>query len=145
MFRTRTALAAILAMLALTGLSANLRSAPNIQQNSAPQQSTVTTGANSTNPHTDSKSQADPIHLDPALMKAILRVVTPDENRFFDFVLWKMNTKVLPPEMFYSTFEWARKKPSKNRFQYFKQALIVRAAAIGIDLSGDQPPPPPNH
>ena len=26
------------------------------------------------------------------------------------------------------------KKPYKHRFQYFKQALIVRAAAIGINL-----------
>ena len=139
MFRTPNALAPILAVLALIGLSANLQAAAsNAPQNSA------TIEANSTKTNTDSKSQTDAMHLDPALMKAILRVVTPEENRFFDLVLWKMKTKVLPAELFYSTFEWARKKPSKNRFQYFKQALIVRAAAIGVDLSGDQPPPSPN-
>jgi hypothetical protein len=35
--------------------------------------------------------------------------------------------------MFDSTFLWARKKP-RHKFQYFKQALTVRAAGIGVTL-----------
>ena len=39
----------------------------------------------------------------------------------------------LPVALVDSTFQWARQKP-KNKFQYFKRGLTVRAARIGIDL-----------
>ena len=39
----------------------------------------------------------------------------------------------LPRDMFTSCFIWARKKP-RHQFQYFRQALTVRAAEIGIKL-----------
>ena len=45
-----------------------------------------------------------------------------------------VNDGELPAELFEGTLEWARKKP-RHKFQYFKHALILRAAQIGIDLT----------
>jgi hypothetical protein len=81
------------------------------------------------------KLQADSTRLDAETMKAALHTTTIEEGGFIDFVIGLVNKGNLPADLVDSTFEWARKKPYKHRFQYFKQGLIVRAAAIGINVS----------
>jgi hypothetical protein len=104
MFRTRTKLIVIVAVLAfLTWVSAT--------------------------------TKADSTRLDAATMKAALRTTTIEEAGFIDGLLIMVNKGTLPPDLVDSTFQWARKKPYKHRFQYFKQAIIVRAAAIGITIN----------
>lgn len=78
--------------------------------------------------------QADTTRLDAATMKAALRTTAVEEEGFIDYVLTKVNKGLLPADLVDSTFQWARKKPYKHRFQYFKQALIVRANNIGIKI-----------
>jgi hypothetical protein len=80
-------------------------------------------------------AQAGSTRLDAATMKAALRTDTIEEGGFIDYVLDKVKKGTLPADLVDSTFQWARKKPYKHRFQYFKQALIVRAAAIGITIN----------
>ncbi len=80
-------------------------------------------------------TKADSTRLDAATMKAALRTATPEEGCFIESVMKKVKKGILPADLVDSTFEWARKKPYKHRFQYFKQALVVRAAAIGITIS----------
>ena len=72
--------------------------------------------------------------LDAEKIKALLRTMTVEENGFVDRVLKMVSDGRLPSSLVDSTLQWARKKPYKHRFQYFKQALIVRAAAIGITI-----------
>ncbi len=79
--------------------------------------------------------KADSTRLDAATMKAALHTTTIEEGGFIDRVITMVNKGQLPADLVDSTFEWARKKPYKHRFQYFKQALIVRAASIGIRIS----------
>jgi hypothetical protein len=76
-------------------------------------------------------AQASP--LDANTMKAALRTATPEEDGFIDRVLAKVDKKKLPLDLVESTFLWARKKP-RNKFQYFKRGLIVRAEQQGISL-----------
>ncbi|MGD0655794.1 MAG: hypothetical protein ABSA16_15760 [Thermoguttaceae bacterium] len=102
MFRTRTKLTVILALLALSWISATI--------------------------------MADTTRLDATTMKAALRTATIEEGGFIDYVLAKVNKGLLPADLVDGTFQWARKKPYKHRFQYFKQALIVRAAGIGVKI-----------
>ncbi|MEN6492999.1 MAG: hypothetical protein ABFD16_01795 [Thermoguttaceae bacterium] len=71
--------------------------------------------------------------LDADTMKAALRTATPEENGFIDLVINLVDAGTLPVALVDSTFQWARQKP-KNKFQYFKRGLTVRAARIGIDL-----------
>jgi hypothetical protein len=71
--------------------------------------------------------------LDAAKVKAGLQTATPEEDGFVEYVLAKVDAGVLPDSLVVSTFQWARQKPS-HKFQYFKRALIVRAAKIGISL-----------
>ena len=80
------------------------------------------------------KLQADSTRLDAETMKAALRTTGIEEGGFIDYVLGLVNKGKLPADLVDSTFEWARKKPYKHRFQYFKQGLIVRAAGIGIKI-----------
>ncbi|HEY4761660.1 MAG TPA: hypothetical protein VIH42_13860 [Thermoguttaceae bacterium] len=77
---------------------------------------------------------AEQSRFDAEKMKAALRTTTAEEDGFIDYVLTKVSKGILPPDLVDSTFQWARKKPAKHRFQYFKQALIVRAENIGIKL-----------
>ena len=78
--------------------------------------------------------EAGSTRLDAETMKAALRTTTIEEAGFIDYVLGLVSKDKLPGELVDSTFEWARKKSTKHRFQYFKQGLIVRAAAIGIKI-----------
>ena len=71
--------------------------------------------------------------LDAATIKAGLRTAAPEENGFVDYVVRLVEEGRLPARLVLSTFHWARKKP-KHRFQYFRRALIIRAARIGIRL-----------
>jgi hypothetical protein len=71
--------------------------------------------------------------LDADLMRAALRTATPEENEFIDYVVVLVNRGRLPVALVESTFQWARRK-SRHRFQYFRQALIVRAAEQRIRL-----------
>jgi hypothetical protein len=78
-------------------------------------------------------AKADPFPLDADTMKAALRTAAPEEDGFIDIVLAKTNKGILPQDMVMSTFLWAKRKPV-HKFQYFKQGLILRAQAAGINL-----------
>jgi hypothetical protein len=73
--------------------------------------------------------------LDAGTIKAGLRTAAPEEDGFVQRVVDMESAGQLPPGMVESTFLWARKKP-RHRFQYFKQAIIVRAAEVGVQISG---------
>ena len=71
--------------------------------------------------------------LDPDQIKAVLHTATNFEGGFVDRAVGMVRAGTLPRDVFTSCFIWARKKP-RHQFQYFKQALTVRAAQIGINL-----------
>lgn len=71
--------------------------------------------------------------LDVKMMKAALRTVDLEDGGFLERVSKLVVNDVLPRDMVESTFLWARKKP-RYKFQYFKRALTVRAAEIGVRL-----------
>lgn len=71
--------------------------------------------------------------LDADTMKAALHTATPEEDGFIDHILVLVEAGRLRRSLVESTFQWARRK-TKNRFQYFRRGLIVRAAAEGIVL-----------
>jgi hypothetical protein len=79
-----------------------------------------------------SVARADPI--DPEQIKAILRTTTDEEGGFVTGVVAKVNAGTVPMDMFQSCLLWARKK-ERHRFQYFKAALMARAADAGISLN----------
>jgi hypothetical protein len=76
---------------------------------------------------------AGPIVVDADTMKKVLRAPTPDDNAFIDRIFTMVDKGSLPADLVNSTFQWARKK-GKNRFHYFKHALILRAAEQGITI-----------
>ena len=78
-------------------------------------------------------SCADTTDLDPEQIKAALHTNTQIEGGFIERTVAMVNAGTLPRDMFTSCFLWARKKP-RHQFQYFRQALIIRAAQIGIQL-----------
>ncbi len=71
--------------------------------------------------------------LDADQIKAALHTTSDIEGGFVERAVSMVQAGTLPRDMFTSTFLWARKKP-RHRFQYFQQALTVRAAEIGIKL-----------
>ena len=71
--------------------------------------------------------------LDPDQIKAALHTTSDIEGGFVDRTLSSVHAGTLPRDVFNSTFLWARKKPS-HKFQYFKQALTLRAAELGVKL-----------
>ena len=76
----------------------------------------------------------DATDLDPEQIKAALHTNTQIEGGFIERTIAMVKAGKLPRDMFTSCFLWARKKP-RHQFQYFRQALIIRAAQIGITLS----------
>jgi hypothetical protein len=76
---------------------------------------------------------ADQTILDADTMKKVLRPPTPDDAAFIDRVVKLVSKGKLPADLVDSTLQWARKK-NKRRFNYFKQALILRAADRGITI-----------
>ena len=71
--------------------------------------------------------------LDPDQIKAALHTTTDIEGGFVDRTVGMVRAGTLPRDMFTSCFIWARKKP-RHQFQYFRQAMTIRAAEIGIKL-----------
>lgn len=65
------------------------------------------------------------------IIKAGLRTTFIEEDGFVDEVVDMANKGELPWAMVDNAFSWAKRKP-KNRFQYFRQALIDLAARKGI-------------
>lgn len=72
-------------------------------------------------------------HLNSETIKAGLRTTTIEEEGFVDRVLDLVVKGKLQASTVESTFLWARRKP-KNRYQYFKKAIIQRAVDEGQDL-----------
>jgi hypothetical protein len=71
--------------------------------------------------------------LDPQVMKVVLHTSAAQDEGFIDYVVYRVDRGTLPLDLVQSTFLWARKKHTK-KFFYFKQGLILRAAAQGITL-----------
>ena len=71
--------------------------------------------------------------LDADTMKVALHTSTPYEKGFIEYVLDLVDKGTLPEDLVQSTFLWARRKP-RNKFQYFKHGLILRAEKQGIHL-----------
>jgi hypothetical protein len=71
--------------------------------------------------------------LDAATIKAGLRTTATEEQGFVDRVMTMVDQGKLPRSMVDSTFDWARKKP-QHKFQFFKRALVVRAARQNIEV-----------
>ncbi len=78
-------------------------------------------------------ARADDFNLDPDQIKAALHTTREVEGGFVDRTVAMVQAGTLPRDVFTSCFIWARRKPH-YQFQYFKQALTIRAAAIGITL-----------
>ena len=76
---------------------------------------------------------ADRTILDADTMKKVLRPPTDADGKWIDKVVKLVDKGKLPVDLVDSTFQWSRKK-GKNRFQYFKRGLILRAAERGIVL-----------
>ena len=62
-----------------------------------------------------------------------LHTTSDIEGGFVDRTVAMVRAGTLPRDLFTSCFIWARKKP-RHQFQYFRQALTIRAAEIGINL-----------
>jgi hypothetical protein len=71
--------------------------------------------------------------LDAEKIKAALVTAKPEEDGFIDRIVKMTEEGRLPLSLVESTLQWARKKP-QYKFQYFKRALIARAAKIGVNL-----------
>ena len=78
-------------------------------------------------------SRAEARVLDADRIKAGLKTAMPEENGFVDRVVAFVGQGRLPVRMVHTTFLWARAKP-RHRFQYFRRAMILRAARIGVRL-----------
>jgi hypothetical protein len=66
-------------------------------------------------------------------VKVMLHTATPEENGFIDRTLAMVQAGTLPLDLFETCLIWARRKP-RHQFQFFKQALILRAADQGITV-----------
>jgi hypothetical protein len=71
--------------------------------------------------------------LDADQIRAVLRTTKEEDNGFIDRAVTLVNAGVLPRDIFESCLIWAKKK-QQHRFQYFKRALVARAADIGVSL-----------
>ena len=71
--------------------------------------------------------------LDPDQIKAALHT-TSEIERGSSIARWPWcRPGTLPRDLFTSCFLWARRKPH-HQFQYFREALTLRAAEVGIKL-----------
>jgi hypothetical protein len=71
--------------------------------------------------------------LNAAKIKVALQTAEPEEDGFVEKVVNMAVQGKLPVDMLEKTFVWARAKP-RRKFQYFKKALTIQAAQIGISL-----------
>jgi hypothetical protein len=67
-------------------------------------------------------------------LEQVLRARRQEEFDFIAKVVGLVDDGTLPRSMVESTLFWVRKKNPKRPFQYFEQALRVRAKAIGVEL-----------
>jgi hypothetical protein len=72
-------------------------------------------------------------------MKDVLRTRSPDEEAYLTYIATLVAQGRLPRDLTLSTFQWARKKPYPKKVEYFKQAIIQRAAEQGIRLPQGTP------
>ncbi len=80
------------------------------------------------------------VRLDAKTIRADLRTADPKEEAYITYVVTLVDQGRLPRRILDSSFQWARKKPvGRKKFQYFKQAMIVQAARIGIRLPQGTP------
>ena len=73
------------------------------------------------------------------IMIVALRPELPGDRNYITYVAALLDQGQLPRHLVESTFLWAREKP-QHKYRYFKQALIIRADAVGIHLPQDNPP-----
>jgi hypothetical protein len=71
--------------------------------------------------------------LDPDQIKAALHTTSAIEKGFVERTVAMVKAGTLPRDLFTSCFLWARRKPH-YQFQYFREALTLRAAEVGIKL-----------
>lgn len=85
-------------------------------------------------------AEARRLSFTPEEMKNALKTARPEEDGFIDDVVDRVNNadrpsnERLPASVVESTFQWARSKNTRHRFQYFRRAMIIRAAQIGVRL-----------
>ena len=79
------------------------------------------------------RAKAASQRLDADTLKYTLRVGRPEDKAFIDRVVAMMNAGDLPSSIVEKCFLWAKKK-RKNKFHYFKRALILLAAKKGITV-----------
>ena len=79
------------------------------------------------------RAEAASQSLDADTLKYTLQVGRPEDKAFIDRVVAMMNAGDLPRSIVEKCFLWAKKK-RKNKFQYFKLALIRLAASKGITV-----------
>ena len=76
--------------------------------------------------------------LDANTIKMVLLVGRPEDKAFIDQVVALREAGKLKRETVQKCFLWARKK-SKNKFHYFKFAIIQLAAKEGVKLKNEKP------
>ena len=79
--------------------------------------------------------------LDPETLRNVFRTRDPDEEAYLTYVGTLVSQGRLPRDLVASTFDWARRKPDPKKATYFKEALIRRAAELGINLPHGTPAP----
>ncbi len=79
------------------------------------------------------RAKAASQRLDAATLKYTLKVGRPEDKAFIDRVVAMMSAGDLPSSIVKKCYLWAKKK-RKNKFQYFKLALIRLAASKGITV-----------
>ncbi len=72
--------------------------------------------------------------LDAEAMKTALRTDRVEEDDFITYVVRLTRLGILPRDTVEAAFLWARRK-AVHRFQYFREAVIHRAAEEGIRLT----------
>jgi hypothetical protein len=77
--------------------------------------------------------------LNADLLQAGLRTADPDEQAYLIYIATLLEQGRLPRDLVESTFQWARRKPNPKKAQYFKLAMITRAAELGITLPEGTP------
>lgn len=78
--------------------------------------------------------------LDAATIRAGLRTANRDEEAYITYVVTLVDRGRLLRSLLDSSFQWARRKPvGRKKFQYFKRALILQAARLGVGLPRGTP------
>ena len=72
--------------------------------------------------------------LDVNKIKLSMKVTDLEDQGFIARAVIAVKSGQLPRSIFESTYRWALKRQT-NRFQYFRRALILRAAKVGVSLS----------